>query len=39
MASRIPVQGLFSKLSNFAGIKIKFFLTGVLFKMRDNCRG
>jgi hypothetical protein len=38
MASKIPAQGLFSKLLNFAGTKIKFFLTGALFKMRNNCR-
>jgi hypothetical protein len=38
MSSMIPVQGLFSKLLNFAGTKINFFLTGALFKMRDNCR-
>jgi hypothetical protein len=40
MAPKIPVQGLFAKLSNFAGTKIKKkILTGALFKMRDNCRG
>jgi hypothetical protein len=38
MTPRIHVPGLFSKLSNFAGAKIKFFLKGALFKMRDNCR-
>jgi hypothetical protein len=39
MASKIPVQGLFSKLLNFAGTKIKFFLTRALFKMSDNLQG
>jgi hypothetical protein len=39
MSSMIPVQGLFSKLLNFAGTKINFFLTGALFKMRNNYRG
>jgi hypothetical protein len=39
MASRITVQRLFSKLLNFAEIKIKFFLTRVLFKMSDKNAG
>jgi hypothetical protein len=40
MTSKIPVQGLFSKLSNFVGTKIKKNnLTGALFKTRDNCKG
>jgi hypothetical protein len=39
MASRIPIQGLFSILLNFAGTKINFFLTGAVFKMSDNFRG
>jgi hypothetical protein len=40
MAPRIHVQGLFSKLSNFVGTKIKNNnLTGALFKTRDNYKG
>jgi hypothetical protein len=38
MTSKISVQGLFSKLLNFAGTKINFFLTGALLKMRNNYR-
>jgi hypothetical protein len=38
MASKIFAQGLFSKLLNFTGTKINKKLTGVLFKISDNCR-
>jgi hypothetical protein len=40
MVSKVPAQGLFSKLLNFTRTKIKKKkLTGTFFKMNDNYKG
>jgi hypothetical protein len=39
MAPRIPVQGLFSKLSNFAGAKIKKKINRSSFQNEGQLQG